>query len=60
MKLPDDEKKKAALRRAAGLIVKLETTMPDMGSDALKKRYQTLLRDPALKEQYDELKKAPP
>jgi hypothetical protein len=60
MKLSDDEKKKAALRRAAGLIVKLETTMPDMGSDALKKRYQTLLRDPALKEQYDELKKAPP
>jgi hypothetical protein len=60
MKLPEDEKKKAALRRAAGLIVKLETTMPDMGSDALKKRYQTLLRNPALKEQYDELKKASP
>jgi TolA-binding protein len=60
VKLTDDEKKKAALRRAAGLIVKLETTMPDMGSDALKKRYQTLLRNPALKEQYDELKKASP
>jgi hypothetical protein len=60
MKLTDDAKKKAALRRAAGLIVKLETTMPDMGSDTLKKRYRTLLRDPALKEHYDELKKGSP
>jgi hypothetical protein len=60
MKLADDEKKKAALRRTAGLIVKLETTMPDMGSDTLKKRYQVLLKDPALKEQYDELKQAAP
>jgi hypothetical protein len=59
MKLTD-EKKKTTLRRAAGLIVKLETTVPDMGSDNLKKRYQNLLKDPGLKEQYDELKKSPP
>jgi hypothetical protein len=59
-KLTDEEKRRTALRRAAGLIVKLETTMPDMGGSSLKKRYEALLQEPALKEQYDELKKGSP
>ena len=59
-KLTDEEKRRTAFRRAAGLIVKLETTMPDMGGSSLKKRYEALLQEPALKEQYDELKKGSP
>ncbi len=60
MKQTDEEKRRTAFRRAAGLIVKLEATMPDMGGSSLKKRYEALLQEPALKEQYDELKKGSP
>jgi hypothetical protein len=57
-KIPDDAKRREAMKKAAGFITKLESNLPDMGGEALKKRYEELLqKEPLLKEQYDELKK---
>jgi hypothetical protein len=43
----------ASIKQAAFLIVKLETAMPDMGADFLKKRYKELLeKEPILKNWY--------
>jgi hypothetical protein len=61
LKLTDDDKRRNGIRRAAGLIVKLEVATPDMGSDLLKKRYEALLQqETPLREQYEALKKESP
>jgi hypothetical protein len=55
------EKKGEGVRRAAGLIVKLETARPDMGGVALKERYAELLRkEDALRREYEQLKQLQP
>ena len=60
LKLPDAKKRTQNLRIAATYIVKLEA-LPDETAQATKKRFQELLgQEPALKEQYDELKKNTP
>ena len=53
----DDKKKDEYMKRAAGLITKLEKPWPELGGDESKARFTDLLdREPALKEQYDKLK----
>ena len=60
LKLPDAKKRTQNIRIAATYIVKLEA-LPDETAHATKKRFQELLgQEPALKEQYDELKKNTP
>jgi hypothetical protein len=52
-------KKTDYMKRAAGLITKLEGPWPDLGGDESKARFTDLLeREPALKEQYDKAKGA--
>jgi hypothetical protein len=54
----EEGKRREGIRRAAGLIVRLESSRPDMGGEGLKKRYDALLKKEApLREQYDDLKK---
>jgi hypothetical protein len=58
LKKPDEKKKVEAIQKAAGFITKLESSQPDMGGEASKKRFHDLLAAEApLKAQYDELKK---
>lgn len=54
-KLESDDKKKTAIKKAAGFITKLESSKPDMGGEMLKNRYMELLKqEAALKEAYEE------
>jgi hypothetical protein len=56
-KLTDENKKQAAIKRAAGFITKLEGSVPDRGGEALRKKYDELLeKEPDLKQRYEELK----
>lgn len=58
-KMTDEKKKSAAIRQAANFIAQLETTQPDMGGEASKKRFDELLQsEPPLKEQVETLRKA--
>ncbi len=51
------KKKDDYMKRAAGLITKLEGPWPDLGGDESKARFTDLLdREPALKEQYEKAK----
>lgn len=60
-KVPDEKKKQSYTRQAANYIVQLETTQPDMGSEAVKKLFDDLLKTEApLREQYEALKKGTP
>jgi hypothetical protein len=60
LRLADPAKKKASILRAANLIVNLEKAQPNMGGDVLKARYDELLqKEDALRQRYEELKKAP-
>jgi len=60
LQLRDAKKRTHYVRTAASYIVKLEA-LPDEAAAAARKRFQELLsQEPALKEQYDELKKNAP
>jgi hypothetical protein len=53
----DDKKKDEYMKRAAGLITKLEKPWPELGGDESKARFTDLLdRESALKDEYDKLK----
>ncbi|HEV3085319.1 MAG TPA: tetratricopeptide repeat protein [Gemmataceae bacterium] len=60
LQLTDAKKRTQYVRTAASYIVKLEA-LPDEAAETARKRFQELLsQEPALKEQYDELKKNAP
>lgn len=59
MKSTDEAKKRNGIRQAATFIHKLETNKPDMGGEALAKKYRELLeKEKPLKAAYEDLKKA--